>query len=59
VKIPEDLDYGSVPGLSHEVRQKLESLRPASLGQASRISGVTPAAVSILTVFLKARKTTV
>jgi tRNA uridine 5-carboxymethylaminomethyl modification enzyme len=59
VKIPDGLDYGTVPGLSHEVRQKLESLRPASLGQASRISGVTPAAVSILTVYLKARKSTV
>jgi tRNA uridine 5-carboxymethylaminomethyl modification enzyme len=54
--LPEDLDYASVPGLSHEVRQKLERHRPASLGQASRISGVTPPAVAILSVYLKANK---
>jgi tRNA uridine 5-carboxymethylaminomethyl modification enzyme len=54
--LPEGLDYDSVPGLSHEVRQKLERHRPSSLGQASRISGVTPAAVSILSVYLKAGK---
>jgi tRNA uridine 5-carboxymethylaminomethyl modification enzyme len=54
--LPEDLDYDAVPGLSHEVRQKLRKHRPASLGQASRISGITPAAVSILSVYLKARR---
>src|SRR5690349_20278707 len=51
--LPEDLDYARVPGLSHEVRQKLAQVRPATVGQAGRIAGVTPAAVSILLVHLK------
>ncbi len=51
--LPPDIDYGAVPGLSHEVRQKLAAVRPATLGQAARISGVTPAAVSILMVWLR------
>ena len=51
--LPDDLDYSSVRGLSHEVRQKLQSSRPFTLGQASRIPGVTPAAVSLLLVHLK------
>ena len=54
-RIPQGFDYASVPGLSHEARQKLAAVRPASLGQAARIEGVTPAALSILTVILKAR----
>ena len=53
VKIPPDLDYGAIPGLSREVREKLTAIRPVSLGQASRISGITPAAISILMVYLK------
>lgn len=53
VGIPPDFPYDKVPGLSNEVRQKLESVRPVSVGQASRIPGVTPAAISILVVFLK------
>jgi tRNA uridine 5-carboxymethylaminomethyl modification enzyme len=53
--LPEDLDYAAVRGLSVEVRQKLERHRPATLGQASRISGVTPAAISLLLVHLKRR----
>jgi len=52
-RIPEDFDYDRVPGLSHEVRDKLKEVRPRSLGQAARISGVTPAALAILMVFLK------
>jgi tRNA uridine 5-carboxymethylaminomethyl modification enzyme len=52
-RLPEDLDYARVAGLSHEVRQKLAQIRPATLGQAARVSGVTPAAVSILLVHLK------
>ncbi len=48
VRLPEDLDYGTIPGLSREVVEKLTALRPRSVGQASRVSGVTPAAVSIL-----------
>lgn len=53
--LPADLDYALVSGLSHEVRQRLEEVRPATVGQASRIPGVTPAAVSILLVYLKKR----
>jgi tRNA uridine 5-carboxymethylaminomethyl modification enzyme len=53
LRLPEDLDYGKVTALSYEVRQKLARHRPATLGQASRISGVTPAAISLLLVHLK------
>jgi tRNA uridine 5-carboxymethylaminomethyl modification enzyme len=52
-RLPEDLDYSRVTGLSNEVRQKLAQIRPATVGQAARIAGVTPAAVSILLVHLK------
>lgn len=55
LKLPEDLDYGSLRGLSVEARQKLALHRPETLGQASRISGVTPAAISVLLVHLKRR----
>jgi tRNA uridine 5-carboxymethylaminomethyl modification enzyme len=51
--LPDGLDYAQVAALSHEVRQKLGRHRPATLGQASRISGVTPAAISLLLVHLK------
>ncbi len=51
--LPADLDYSRVAGLSSEVRQKLEQIRPTTVGQAARVSGVTPAAVSILLVHLK------
>jgi tRNA uridine 5-carboxymethylaminomethyl modification enzyme len=51
--LPPDLDYGHVKGLSTEVQQKLNRHRPQTLGQASRISGVTPAAISLLLVHLK------
>lgn len=51
--LPDDIDYGNVRGLSNEVQQKLRDFRPTTLGQASRISGVTPAAISLLMVFLK------
>ncbi|WP_410687304.1 tRNA uridine-5-carboxymethylaminomethyl(34) synthesis enzyme MnmG [Avibacterium paragallinarum] len=51
--IPENFDYAAVAGLSNEVRSKLSQHRPSSIGQASRISGVTPAAISILLVNLK------
>jgi tRNA uridine 5-carboxymethylaminomethyl modification enzyme len=51
--LPADLDYSHLGGLSHEVRQRLAEARPATLGQAARIPGVTPAAVSILLVHLK------
>ena len=53
--LPGDIDYDLVPGLSSEARQKLADHRPATLGQAARISGVTPAAISLLLVHLKRR----
>ena len=52
-KIPENLDYDKVPSLRIEARQKLKSIRPISIGQASRISGVSPADISVLLVYLK------
>ena len=54
-KIPEDLDFQQVHGLSNEVCQTLTAHRPATLGQAGRISGITPAAISLLLVYLKKR----
>ena len=54
--LPADLDYQRVEGLSNEIRQKLEAARPETLAQAGRISGVTPAAVSILLIHLKKRR---
>lgn len=53
--IPADMDYDAVTGLSFEVRQKLRTIRPETVGQASRISGVTPAAIALLLVHLKRR----
>jgi tRNA uridine 5-carboxymethylaminomethyl modification enzyme len=53
--LPDDLDYLQVPGLSNEVRQKLTQTRPTTVGQAGRVPGVTPAAISILLVHLKKR----
>ena len=55
-RLPADLDYDEVPALSFEARQKLGKHRPQTLGQASRISGVTPAALSLLRVHLKKRR---
>jgi tRNA uridine 5-carboxymethylaminomethyl modification enzyme len=55
LKVPADLDYMQVAALSFEVRQKLNKHRPETLGMASRISGVTPAAISLLMVHLKKR----
>ncbi|MEK9774625.1 MAG: tRNA uridine-5-carboxymethylaminomethyl(34) synthesis enzyme MnmG, partial [Quisquiliibacterium sp.] len=54
--IPEDFDYGVVRGLSNEVRAKLLAQRPPTVGMAARISGVTPAAISLLLVYLKKRR---
>ncbi|NOQ45269.1 MAG: tRNA uridine-5-carboxymethylaminomethyl(34) synthesis enzyme MnmG [Desulfobulbaceae bacterium] len=53
VELPEDMEYKGLPGLSNEVVEKLTAVQPGSLGQASRISGITPAAVSVLQVHLK------
>ena len=55
--LPVDLNYAEVRGLSNEVRQKLADVRPATIGQAGRISGVTPAAISLLLVHLKRGQT--
>jgi tRNA uridine 5-carboxymethylaminomethyl modification enzyme len=55
VRLPQDMVFQGLPGLSREVQEKLTRIRPVNLGQASRISGVTPAAVAILQVYLKKR----
>ena len=52
--IPEAFDYREIHGLSNEIREKLTAIRPASLGQASRIDGMTPAALSVLLIALRA-----
>jgi tRNA uridine 5-carboxymethylaminomethyl modification enzyme len=54
-RLPDDLDYARVAGLSNEVRQKLGDVRPGTLGQAARVPGVTPAAVSLLLIHLRKR----
>lgn len=54
--LPADLDYSTIKGLSNEVSQKFQQHKPETIGQASRISGVTPAAISILLVYLKKAK---
>jgi tRNA uridine 5-carboxymethylaminomethyl modification enzyme len=54
--VPMDLDYASIPGLRNESRQKLTQIRPSTLGQASRISGVTPADVALLSVWIRKQK---
>jgi len=56
LSLPGDLDYAVIPGLSHEIRQKLAQVRPGTLGQAARIPGVTPVAVSLLLVHLTKRR---
>ena len=54
VKIPDNFDYDKVHGLSNELKEKFRSVRPASLGQASRLEGITPAAISVMMIALKA-----
>jgi tRNA uridine 5-carboxymethylaminomethyl modification enzyme len=53
IRIPVDMDLMAVPGISHEVREKLKRFKPETLGQANRISGMTPAAISVLMVWLR------
>lgn len=53
IKIPENINFKEVSGLSNEVVEKLEKMNPISLGQASRISGVTPAAIWAIMIYLK------
>jgi len=52
-KIPENIDYDAISGLATEARQKLKKIQPLSIGQASRISGVNPADISILLVYIE------
>ncbi|MCK4870348.1 MAG: tRNA uridine-5-carboxymethylaminomethyl(34) synthesis enzyme MnmG, partial [Gammaproteobacteria bacterium] len=52
-KIPQNFDYDKIKGLSNEVRQKLKKSQPLTIGQAARISGITPAAISLLLIFIK------
>jgi tRNA uridine 5-carboxymethylaminomethyl modification enzyme len=52
-RIPGEFQYEGIPGLSHEVVQKLEAIRPVTLGQAGRISGVTPSAISLIMILLE------
>ena len=56
LRLPDDLDYAEVDGLSNEARQRLQVARPVTLGQASRLEGMTPSAVSLLLVHLKKRR---
>ena len=53
MKIPEKFEYGNIPGLSNEIVQKLSRIKPESVGQASRVSGITPAAISVLLVHIR------
>ncbi len=53
--LPPDMDYTSIQGLRLEARQKLQDIRPVSLGQASRISGVSPADIAVLMIYLEGR----
>lgn len=55
-RLPDDIDYSLVKGLSTEARQKLERIKPDSVGQASRISGVTPADINVLLIYLEQRR---
>jgi len=53
LELPDELDYAQLPGLSNEAKQKLQSIRPRTIGQAGRIDGMTPAALTLLVAHLK------
>jgi tRNA uridine 5-carboxymethylaminomethyl modification enzyme len=55
VRLPYDLDYKNISGLSNEIKEKLSAQKPDSLGRASRISGITPAAITAVRIYLKKR----
>ena len=56
LSIPDSIDYNAIKNLSNEVREKLEHVRPVTVGQASRIEGLTPTAISLLVIYIKANK---
>ena len=56
IKIPEKIDYNNIHNMASEARQKLSSIKPTTIAQASRISGVNPADISILMIYLKKEK---
>ena len=56
LRLPSDIDYSSITGLRLESAEKLALIRPQSIGQASRISGVNPADISVLLIYLESRK---
>jgi tRNA uridine 5-carboxymethylaminomethyl modification enzyme len=56
LRLPDDMNYAEISGLSHEVQEKLTRIKPRSLGQASRISGITPAALTLLSFYVKKRR---
>ena len=56
MRLPAGIDYAGIKGLSIEVRQKLEAARPATLGQAARVDGVTPAALTTLMIHVKQKR---
>ena len=55
-RIPSDLNYGQVSGLSNEVVERLNRIKPSNLGQAARVPGITPAALSVLNIHLEVRR---
>ena len=54
--LPEDIEYETIEGLRLEARQKLAALKPTTLGQASRVSGVSPADITVLMIYLEQRR---